>query len=160
MAVAGERGRLWMGPVPGEEPEGLVAEIAVACDGDARDVLDRVRNVLALVFAREDPRTLSLTDWCRRLPSWFVVGFALPPEERGATLGTWSLADWLYWFEPHRRSWSWWDATVVDGMVRVRLVVDHLPYAAGSLEWLLRCAGAKLTGFNAPVDVRDRLTHA
>ncbi len=59
----------------------------------------------------------------------------------------WSLADWLYWFEPKQRFWYWWDAAVKSPeLVRVALEVTEWPFpwdSLKSLKWLFRAAGAQ-----------------
>jgi hypothetical protein len=55
----------------------------------------------------------------------------------------WSLDNWVHWMRPENREWYWWDAEVVGGAAAVvEVEVDGWPFPWGSLEWLLKAAGA------------------
>ncbi len=106
-------------------------------------VLARLREVLGPVVAAPDPWP-SPDGWREILPRWFTD--ACSDDERVTTcvLDRWSLRAWIWWFQPAQRRWLWWDAEIAGGELRIRL----LPTGAGSLllgslEWLLKVAGAR-----------------
>ncbi len=163
MRHAHEAQHIQSGPDPGEMPSGIgLVRFNVHCAGNASAVLDRMREVLGVVTAQSGVGWPTLDEWRSRLPSWFVAMCApemsreeadawllrwqvLPPDERrqGEDDRAWSLADWLYWFEPPNRSWYWWDATVEsDKLARVALSVSEWPFPWGSVKWLARASGA------------------
>jgi hypothetical protein len=156
-----ERRHIATGPEPGERPTGLILmTVTAVSDGRAQDVLVRAKEVLSAVLANRD--TSDLDEWRRLLPPWFVDRCApertreeaerwlawwrkLPPAEQGPAEDAkgWSLADWLYWFEPEQRFWFWWDARVLDPS-RVQVVIDsyEAPPPVDALRWLLQASGA------------------
>lgn len=100
------------------------------------------------------------------LPDWFVSQCApelsseqaerqlaewksLSPAEQVAHGRTvkWALDDWLYWMDPVRRQWYWWDAKAADhrDLLIVSVEVETLPFPWGALDWLLRASGASST---------------
>lgn len=151
------------GPSHGERPGGAgTVEIVAICAGNAEQVLSRCREVLRIVIVHQDRQWPALEEWKRLLPEWFVHASAksqseeererwlqwwrgLPPNERAQASDRqpWSLSDWLFWFQHDDRSWFWWDSIVEDQKTaRVSVEVSGWPVALGSLEWLLRAAGA------------------
>ena len=149
--------RLSGGPHPSERPSGLLAEIDVVCDTDADKVLAAVREVWAIALKQADPGNTSLEKWRSLLPRWFVEKCepeismeeamrrrALPMEERMRLAETWSLGAWVHWLKPSERQWAWWSAEIGSPRsLRVNVVVSGLPFPAGSLQWLLKCCGAR-----------------
>lgn len=149
--------RLQSGPQPGEEPQGLLAEVAVECDTDASRILDATRQVWAIAIKQSNPGETSLDEWKKLFPKWFVEKFgseismeeatrrrALPMQERRRLAETWSLGAWMHWLKPSERQWAWWDAEIVSPqLLQVKVVVDGFPFPAGSLQWLLKCCGAR-----------------
>jgi hypothetical protein len=158
MSIGNEVERLLSGPIPSEQPEGLLAQLVVHCSEEARTVLDRVREVLVLVLSHPDPAAYSVEHWRSQLPVWFVRKCApeitqeeaerrrhLPFEQRVSLAQHWSLGAWLHWFRPNERPWKWWDADITSpDFLRIRLVVPGFPFASGALEWLLLSAGAEV----------------
>lgn len=140
---AAELDRLAAGPRPGEPPPEPPLAISAPCPGGAGQVLARVREVLRPVL--EAPQPWPETDaWRRRLPAWFVE--ACSDDERVTTcvVDRWSLRAWVWWFQPEQRRWLWWDAEAEGD----ELTIQVLPTGQGSmllgtLEWLLKAAGAK-----------------
>jgi hypothetical protein len=153
------------GPDPAESPEGVgLVTFDVDCDGNAQQVHDRALEVMGVVvrqYAR--PWWPAIEEWETILPKWFVEACApedeeteseewlawwrtLPREEQSRVEAEtrWSLADWIYWFQPENRHWYWWDALVdsPDAM-RVAVQVDAWPFPWAALRWLLKAAGAK-----------------
>lgn len=156
MTTGKELDRLTSGPAPGEQPEGLLAQLVAHCDGDATAVLERAREVLSVVLKQPEP--LPLEQWRNKLPDWFVQKCAaeitreeaerrrhLPMDQRASLAQNWSLSAWLYWLRPDERPWRWWNAEVTSpDFLRVCLVVPGLPYPSGAIEWLIRCGGASV----------------
>jgi len=125
--------------------------------------LERVKSVLRIVDEAAVTGRLMEMSWRANLPDWFTSGCAplISPEESAHNLAwrkslpleeelrvaretDWSLDAWLYWLEPERREWLWWDAKAlidVDHVV-VAVEVDSWPFAWGALRWLFRVAGA------------------
>lgn len=163
MIVPDERRHLVNGPRPGEEPGGAGTTTVVARGGLAPGtVLDRSREVLLAVLEYSERDWPTLSEWGSVLPAWFVSACAqqrslqeaerwlawwrtLSPEEqaRAESEQPWSLEDWLYWLFPPERQWFWWDAVVrPEVSLQVTVEVAGWPTALGSLQWLLRAAGA------------------
>ena len=154
MTLGNELSRLAFGPAPGDRPEGLLVPLFAHCNGDAKRILELVREVLAVVL--KQPYRVSVERWRQDLPPWFVQKCAaeitheeaqrrkhLPVDQRAALAQTWSLSGWLYWFRPGERPWRWWNAEVISpDFLRVSLSVPGIPYPSGALEWLLHCSGA------------------
>lgn len=151
------------GADPHEAPPGIgIVRFDVYSDGDVAGVLGRMREVLRIVVAQPGAGWPSLDEWRQRLPPWFVDACAREmskeeadeelarwrrssPEEqqRDEEQRAWSLADWLYWFEPAQRTWSWWDSTIESARhARVALAVEAWPFPWGALKWLAHAAGA------------------
>lgn len=158
-----EQRHLEAGPRSGEVPTGVgLVDVVASCNGGADQLLERVRDVLRTVIDHQAPEWPSTTTWRTLLPSWFVEACAdemspseteawlswwrsLPTEQQAAAMNDmrWSLADWLYWFEPEQRQWFWWDATAErDDQVRVVVELAGWPAPFGALQWLLTAAGA------------------
>jgi hypothetical protein len=153
------------GPRDGEVPGGTgLVEVLVRTSGDAGDLLRRCCDVLRVVVSASAPGDWpSEATWSARLPRWFVQAAAAEESEeqaaqwlawwrgldqearaRAARERPWSLADWLHWLQPDERQWYWWNG-VAEGAheARVFVEVSGWPAALGSLEWLLRAAGAE-----------------
>ena len=77
---------------------------------------------------------------------WLVWWKSLPLEEqiRVEIEKDWSLDNWLYWMEPNKRQWFWWDAKVLEEYDHIALAVEvrDWPFPWGALRWLFRAAGA------------------
>jgi hypothetical protein len=157
-----ERRRL----VEGEtlSPVGMTDEIRFR-SSDTAMTIRKTLEVLRLVRTHEEPWP-SQDSWRQLLPGWFVD--ACPPgrtqaeqeewerqwrtmsyEERHqyARTAPWTLEGWLAWFHPDAtdldRGWSWVDAKDVgSGTGIVAIEIDGWPYSHGTLDWLLRTAGA------------------
>jgi hypothetical protein len=126
-----------------------------AVTSEPEATLARVRDALrtALTIDPDSPEE----DVAILLPAWLVAASAPEPsrEEAEAELErwredpgssaerAWTLGAWAYWFRPEMRSWWWWHGQV-DGpsQIRIRILVEGLPYGDGDLQWLLRAAGA------------------
>jgi hypothetical protein len=127
---------------PGEEaPPSDVETLAVEC-ADCGASLERVREVLGAVLTRPDAEWPGVEEWRRVLPTWFVERCVDDAELRDCVVDKWSLRAWVYWFQPGMRRWRWWDATVTEGRLEVRIAVLKRPYLRGALEWLLKVAAA------------------
>jgi len=167
-----ERRHLKSGPRPGEQPGGVgLVDAVAACGGDAVQVLDRVREVLAVVIDHQLGEWPATDEWRSQLPGWFVDACAeemtqdqaeawlawwksLPADQqRAASRETgWSLADWLFWLKPGERQWFWWDARAeTSDRLRATVEVPAWPVPLGALEWLLRAAGAAAVAVEEPV---------
>lgn len=156
--------RLESGPAPGEKPGGAgTVRFIAPCPFGATEVLHKVKAVLRIVDEVALTGWLSDEQWELRLPDWFTARCAapisqeeaerrlawrksLPPDEqvRVASEMDWSLDAWLYWFEPDRREWFWWDAKTLDDVdhIIVAVEVDGWPFPWDALRWLFRAAGA------------------
>jgi hypothetical protein len=163
MIAPDEERHLLSGPRPGEMPGG-VGTINVLGEGGpgARVILERCRDVMAVVLEHSGPRWPAEHEWPALLPEWFIAACApersqaeaqrwlawwrtLGPEAKAAAERDrrWTLTNWLFWLEPAERQWYWWDSeTCADGRLRVAVEVGGWPAALGALDWLLRAAGA------------------
>jgi hypothetical protein len=158
-----ERRRLLDGPSRDEEPDGSLVAVDVVCD-DTDQLLARCREVLTVVLDNSDGEWPSDERWLDLLPVWFVAVSApeltpteveeyrtrweaMSPEERRAEAAVekpWAVSDWIFWFDPDDRHWYWWEAEVTGTTgLRIWIEVDTWPAPVGSLEWLLRAAGAR-----------------
>jgi hypothetical protein len=53
------------------------------------------------------------------------------------------VSAFVHWFRPGERYWYWWDAEVKDtNTIHIKVIVQDEPFPWGSLDWLLRAAGA------------------
>jgi hypothetical protein len=96
--------------------------------------------VLGAVLEHAQGEWPGLDAWRRHLPAWFVAACVDDAEVRDCVLDRWSLRAWIYWFQPERRRWRWWDAGAEEGRLRVTILVLERPYLRGALEWLLKVA--------------------
>lgn len=148
---------------PNDIPGGVgIARVSGVAASNPSVVLDRCREVMRAVLEDAEGGWPTVDEWKLRLPKFFVEAAAperstkaaehwlaewrgLSPAEQAVAsrAAPWSLADWLYWMEPERREWYWWDAGT-DGRAQlwVDVQVDGWPTAVGALRWLLRAAGA------------------
>lgn len=145
-----------VGPRLGEKLVGVLASFTAVTSGDAQAVLLRVKEALVLAVDRDIQRWPTVDEWRAILPKWFVEKCAdeisreeaerrrnLPMDERKGLADQWSVGAWTHWFKPSERSWYWWDARVIGkGRLKIEVVVDNVPFAMGSLKWLLKTAGA------------------
>jgi hypothetical protein len=126
------------------EPPGELDQLDLRAADPGR-ALERVREVLDVVLAHGDGAWPDLDEWKRLLPRWFVDACVDDREIQNCVLDRWSLRAWLHWLQPSERKWRWWDASVgPDGALTLRLLVQERPYLRGSLDWLLKTAGASL----------------
>jgi hypothetical protein len=159
-----EMRHLTAGPRAGEMPggAGLVVIEAESKEGHAVEILERAREVLTAVLTHIDGPWPTIEQWKQLLPAWFVEssaagqsdeeverwlerwrGLSAAERAREESLQPWTLADWLYWLEPHERQWYWWDAEIAGpDKLRVSVEVPGWPAPLGSLDWLLRASGA------------------
>jgi hypothetical protein len=67
----------------------------------------------------------------------------LDEQARVEKTKTWSVSNWIYWFQPGERQWFWWDAVAEDtDTLQVVVEVDGWPFPWKNLDWLLQAAGA------------------
>lgn len=151
-----EINRLSNGPKLGEQPDGLLVDF-IAEGENAVVILEAAREVWGAVIKQHDPASLTLDKWHQILPDWFIRKCSpeisreeairrrsLPMDERLKLAENWSLGAWVYWLKPSERQWEWWDAKVLSPRsLRVIVLAKGCPFPAGSLEWLLKCSGAR-----------------
>jgi hypothetical protein len=140
-----------------ERPAGTLVRVALRCDGNAQEVLERCKEVLRSILLTETLPWPGVDKWRTTLPQWFVTGCypeitrdeaerrrALPLAAREKFAQQWSLGAFIHWFKPSERTWQWWDARAIDeNSAEIRLVAESLPFAVGALKWLCEVAGAK-----------------
>lgn len=168
MAHDEEMRRLLDGPRPAERPHGIgLVQLVAHCEGDASEVLKRVREVLSVVLASEPANWPPADAWRSILPAWFVSacapevthaeaiaaverrrerwqGLSVEEQSREVEQMRWSLSAWIHWFSPGQREWFWWDAEVSEfDTLHIRVEIDGHPFPSGSLRWLLKAAGAR-----------------
>lgn len=150
------------GPRPGEKPTAVALTDVVAEGADPQVILGRCREVLMTILDYPESAWPGSEEWARLLPAWFVAASSpqqtraeteewlarwrsLSPADkaRAESEQPWTLDDWLFWMNPAERTWYWWDAAVQpDGRLRVVVEIPGWPTSYGSLEWLIRAAGA------------------
>ena len=139
-----EQRRLESGPAADERaPADLVTVVATGSEAPPGEVLARVREVLRAVLAAPVPWPAP-DGWRQLLPRWFSD--ACSDDERVTTcvVDKWSLRAWIWWFQPEQRRWLWWDAETDDDRLLIRLAPTGAgSLLLGSLEWLLKIAGAQ-----------------
>ena len=141
--MTSELGRLAGAPPAGERPAAPPVRIRARCPGGPSAVLDRAREVLRVVVEPRRPWP-STDEWRQLLPAWFVEACSDDEHVTTCVLDRWSLRAWVWWFQPEQRRWLWWDA----GAEGDDLWVEVVPTGTGSLllgtlEWLLKAAGAE-----------------
>jgi hypothetical protein len=133
----------------------------VARSAEPEIVLARCRQVLEVVLPTPASTWPALAEWAQVLPGWFVDGCSptesrdeaekwlawwrslpLAEQAKAASERPWTLEGWLYWVHPDQRTWSWAGSGVGEGVLVVEVESKEWPTAIGSLEWLLRVAGA------------------
>ncbi|WPC41181.1 hypothetical protein [Clostridium sp. JS66] len=126
----------------------------IKCNQDSSNVLAKCKEVLKIVLENNENIELTLEDWKKLLPKWFIEKFGkeitqeeaeerikLPIEERMEK--AWRLSAWIYWFEPNERQWYWYDAKVIDNnTIHLLVECEGWPFAWGALEWLFKVCGA------------------
>lgn len=157
-----ERRHIAEGARPHETPGGSILVDVLARGKDLNDILARCQEVLLAVLRYSGQDWPTAEQWNSILPGWFVAACApeqsaeesvkwltwwrtLPPAEqaRAESEQPWTLPDWLHWLHPSERQWHWWNASATpDRALRVTIAIDGWPTALGSLDWLLRSAGA------------------
>jgi len=163
-ALLDEKHRLTTPPGPDETPGGVgTVRFIVWCPSDATEILTKALSLLKLVNEQSLKGWPAQDDWEKLLPKWFLSRCApewtvqqaeaeiaqlklLSPEEQIAAeqSASWTLSAWLYYLEPGRRYWYWWDGMVVDPtVIFVAVEVSSWPFPWGSLDWLFRAAGAE-----------------
>lgn len=134
----------------------------VNCDGNAEEVLSRVKNILLCVLQNSIGDWPELNQWKNVLPDWFLKGFSnemtdeearvwlekwrpMSPEEqaRAEKEKGWSFSNWIGWFNPNERYWYWWDASVNNAStIDLTVLSKDIPSPHGSLMWLFVVCGA------------------
>ncbi|MBY6243944.1 hypothetical protein [Methylosinus sp. Sm6] len=173
MMVEEEIGRLNDGKTRDQAPpESVILELIVETDGDAKNVLSKVKNTLICVLENIHIRS-NIELWSNKLPDWLIDAFSpemseaeafspemseaealewldmwrkLPNEEKkiAELKKGWSFNNWINWFYPEHRSWYWWGAHIKDrnNIGVFILLKDDSGVAYGALEWLFVKAGA------------------
>lgn len=159
-----EIARLKQSPFSHKTPNGIgIVRFVIRCPLGADLVLEKAKSVLDLVESNSFGSWPDEAIWQQILPEWFVAACAQSPspqeadrwlkwwqglssqEQAEAEMNKdWSLDSWLYWMEPEKRQWSWWEAQVVHRCdhVLVAVEVDSWPFPWGALRWLFRASGA------------------
>jgi len=144
-----ERERLDDGPLPGQQPTGMLRALIASCpDGNALDVEQRCKDVLRVVLVTQALENDGV--WRTVLPDWFVTASAsggnagVADEDPEAP---WQLEAWLSWFvNPEfelNRPWYWWRSSVIDPTtLLIEVEVEKWPFPYDALRWLATAAGA------------------
>jgi hypothetical protein len=133
----------------------LISELVVTCDGNAPEVLNKIKDVLKTIIGSELTVYDSIDDWKAILPEWLVASFSSEitkeeakeilskPNGQALLADRWTINGFLFWFRPEERNWFWWDAKVKDSnTLSIQVLVYGFPFAWGALRWLLNVAGA------------------
>lgn len=167
MKPAEELRHLSEGVHPNDYVKGMGLVVFEAnCNNNAEYVLQKCKEVFQVILSYEHENWPSENEWYKLLPKWFISICASEktPEEEEEYLAkwrklsreeqileeqnSWSVLEWVSWFEPtdsshNQRDWFWWDAFVKspNSLLVVVEVVD-VPFPSGSLFWLLKASGA------------------
>lgn len=146
-----------------EQSGGLgIVRFNIWCQGNSETVLQRSKEVLEVILRSSTQYWLSDSEWQAILPDWFVAGCApektdeeveqwlkwwrslsLKERSRANEEQRWSLQDWLYWVNPARRQWFWWDVICVNtDLLQVAVEVTEYPFSWQAIAWLFKVAGA------------------
>ena len=138
----------------------------VHCNGNASLVLQQTKDVLLLINRALQNGLPTLEEWQNILPNYFV--FRCSPinnieyTEREIVVNrkirsvltadeilvwrnsvTWSLENWIHWFQDEERYWYWWDAvTYQENHIFVAIEIHEWPCSCEELSWLFRGCGA------------------
>jgi hypothetical protein len=170
MNIEQEIYHLTFGAAKGENAEEGVGLLIfqAECIEDADLVLKKAKEVLQIVLQNTINRWPENDTWLKILPDWFISVCATErtPEQVEKDLAiwqtlssedqqrmedeeSWSVLEWLEWFEPtddkySQRMWFWWDSwTQGSQYLFVAVEVLDLPLPLGAFMWLLRAAGAR-----------------
>ena len=154
---------LQFGPAAPERPVGLgLLRFTALCQPNADRVLKRSKEVMCILLQHVSGEWPFLDEWSNILPEWFVLKCApetteeederwlawwrklsIDQQAQAMMEKRWTLSGWIYWFQPGKREWFWWDAAVDhDTRFRVSLENHEWPCPVGAFEWLLRASGA------------------
>jgi len=130
LALTEERKRIFHGVVAIQSPPELVA-MEVTPELAPQEYLNRIRSVLgpAVALAQRNNFDVEILP-TNSIPVWFsevsngapnVSNLLSNSAHSGAQRyisrlhqNPWDLQEWLFCFDPERRGWSWWDATVAN----------------------------------------------
>ena len=123
--IQNEVQRLQVSPSPETKPGGIgTVQFLAQCPGSAAQTLARAKEVLVLVGEQSLLRWLSVDEWRRILPRWFLdrcvpartedednkwmAWWRSLSAERQAKVDAeepWPLEGWLYWMQPENVEW-------------------------------------------------------
>ena len=127
----------------------------LTCNGNADEVLARLRDAFDRILAAQADRWPSDDEWRALLPAWLVDAFAPEgsgegaaaaqpvPQSTGPGDDSWTLGGWIFRFEPDIRPWFWWHGAVASHeTIEMSFEVEGHPTPYGALRFLFRSAGA------------------
>jgi hypothetical protein len=162
--VRAELQRLNHPPEPGDRPSGVgIVRFVARCPLGSDEVLANAKSLLKMIDEASLERWPTEEEWKIKLPDWLTSKCSppicdeaaekwlawwrsLPAEEkqRAEAEQGWTLDNWLYSMEPRNRQWFWWDAKSLSDLdhLVVAVEVEAWPFPWGSLQWLIKSAGA------------------
>lgn len=139
----------------------LQIDVLLRCSGNAREVSERIHEVVRLFDASPSPWP-SEEGWKSVLPGWLLASFVpaktekeaeawyarwieLSPDERARESANqkWSLDGWLYWLKPENRQWWVNSHEILDpNHLKIVLNIQGWPAPLLAFDWLASAAGA------------------
>jgi hypothetical protein len=148
----------------GEQPHGLRTTLIIDLGDKPDQTYDRIIDVSRLLArygtywgSKTDLQWPSGPEWKQLLPQWFLATFrdyskedcekmmAETPRQR------WGELPWLFesWTElMNNRTWEWWSSRRKGKTLEIQLLLEGWPYSVGSLEYLIKSAGASSVELN------------
>ena len=113
------------------------------CSGDSETVLKKIQSVIEIVVLHQNPWP-SDESWKALLPKWLIEQFAESPIiSESQKRAQWAISNWIYWFQPEHREWTWWHGKLLDAnRVRIEVEAAETPFSADALTWLFKACGA------------------
>lgn len=125
----------------GELPPPVRLVLRFSTSKTAAEVLERTRQVMALVASAQMGEWPSDDEWKRSLPGWFVSSFEGHSfEDLLADPSLWDFGSWIDAMK--NPGWEWWSCEAAQRIGTVRSMAHTAPFAIEPLIYLLRASGA------------------
>jgi hypothetical protein len=163
--ICSELKRLRDGKIVNNSTDGQsTIKLEISCKENSEKVLINAKSVMIEIDQRvvNSKKWLSDDEWLNNIPGWFIDNCAKEQTDeetekwlkwwKSQTIEkqseleknqVWSFINWIYWLEPSRRTWYWWDFEIVNpNHFTLDVEVEEWPFPWGALRWLLIASGA------------------